>query len=395
MAVTADPRRAVRPAAPEDWPQVAALRQAAFSRRGDPDTLLDGMWVLVEDGSVRGCARLEVEGQWFGGRVVPTGIVSSVAVAPEGRGRGLGRHLIHSVAHEARAIGLARLALYPSAIEPYRRTGFEIAGVHLTLSLGAADLPRASDPAVAAMSEEDLPAVTACYDRLAASSEGAIARSERWWRSRVLSPIPPTPGDDSEVYAYVVGDGSTVNGFLVHTQHANGDGYESRIICRDLAWESERSARALLGLVAGGRPHVTGIEWSGRLVDPVELVVDAKPIVVESSPWMARLLDAAAALEAQGYPGVARADIALRVQDPLEPGWSCGLRLRIEDGVATVEAAPEAAAAVDVGALAAILAGGLDPATAVRLGRLEPAGLDLETFAPLVPAGPRWIGDRF
>lgn len=58
--------------------------------------------------------------------------VQSVYVVPEHRGRGLARLLLEMLAEEARAVGAVDLRLYVhksnrSALEAYRRCGFEVA----------------------------------------------------------------------------------------------------------------------------------------------------------------------------------------------------------------------------------------------------------------------------
>lgn len=387
--------RTIRPARPDDWERIAQLRQAAFNWPGEPD-LLEGMWVLADGGAIVGCARLETEGQWLGGRGVPTGVVSSVAVDPVARGRGAGTELVRALLHESRASSLSRVVLYPSAVRPYRRAGFEIAGVHVTQTLDAADLPRFEPTPVVAMTPDDHAAVAACYERVASRRNGAIVRSERWWGTRVLATAPPTPRAPADLQAYIARDGEAVAGYVLFSQVATGDDpYAIRIVCRELVWETESAGRALFALLAGGRPMTTAVDWPGESLDPAVVLLEDPPHVSSSAPWMARLVDPVAALAEQGFaPGV-RAELAFRVVDPFEPGWSTGLRVRIRDGRAEVEPAEVDAASVDVGALAAILAGALDPVVAARLGRLTPGPDGIGPFEALPPPGRPWIGDRF
>ena len=386
----------VRPAEADDWPRIARIRRLAFRWPGELEVQLPGMWVLDDGRGVQACARLESEGQWFGGRIVPTALLSSVAVAPEARGRGVGSELLDALLHEARASGLAATTLYPSALRPYRRAGFEIGGHHVTLAADTRDLPLRGEELAEEASADDLAMLCAAYDRLAATRDGPIARSELWWRTRVLASRPPTPREDPDLEVYVVRSAAGATGYTIFRQAADGpEPYGGRIVCQDLVWLEEGAARSLLGLMGGARPLVTSVEWPGSADDPLGALLDDPPRVAASEPWMSRLLDPAAAIEARGYPPALTADLRFRVADPLDPSWSVGLRVRIEAGRAHVTSARRPAPSVDVGTLSAILSGGLDPASALRLGRLGASPDELQGFRALYPAGPRWIGDRF
>jgi predicted acetyltransferase len=246
------------------------------------------------------------------------------------------------------------------------------------------------------MRDDDLPAVIACYDRVASTLDGAIARSEAWWRRRILAARPPTPREDPGIYAFVSRSGEHVRGSIVYTLlDAGADAYGMRVVCRDLVWEDEASASALLALVAGGRPIVTTVEWPGALVDPLAQLMGTAPRVVESTPWMHRVVDPVRAIALRGFSAAVRAELAFHVRDVSEPDWSTGLRVRIADGRAEVAQDGTQRPELDVGTLSAILAGSLHPRTAARLGRLRADPVQLDDLGTLVPSGQRWIGDRF
>jgi len=68
-------------------------------------------------------------GQWFGGRVIPIGAVTSVGVAPEGRGLGAASVLMNEAVREMRESGMAISTLFPSSARVYRSFGYERAGI--------------------------------------------------------------------------------------------------------------------------------------------------------------------------------------------------------------------------------------------------------------------------
>ena len=66
--------------------------------------------------------------QWWRGRPVPMAGVSSVKVAPEYRGRGIGRLLMTALLGEIAARGYPLSALFPATMPLYRSLGWELAG---------------------------------------------------------------------------------------------------------------------------------------------------------------------------------------------------------------------------------------------------------------------------
>ena len=66
--------------------------------------------------------------QWWHGRAMPMAAVGGVKVAPEGRGRGVGRALMTALLREIAARGFPVSALYPATAPLYRSLGWEIAG---------------------------------------------------------------------------------------------------------------------------------------------------------------------------------------------------------------------------------------------------------------------------
>ncbi len=108
----------LRPAAPADLPLILELlRQAGLVEAGVPEHLTT--FTVAEDaGRVVGSAGLEVYGD--------VAVLRSVAVAPEHRGRGVGRRLVESALVEARHRGLREVALLTETAAPFfRRLGFQ------------------------------------------------------------------------------------------------------------------------------------------------------------------------------------------------------------------------------------------------------------------------------
>jgi len=116
----------VRPMEERDRDRIVAIHRQAFQvpefRLVRQRTLpLDRGWVITENGVVVGGLRVETVGQYFGGRVVPSAVITAVKLAAEARGKGLGGKLIGEVVRALAAQGIALSTLYPSSPALYRR----------------------------------------------------------------------------------------------------------------------------------------------------------------------------------------------------------------------------------------------------------------------------------
>ena len=93
-----------------------------------------------EHGRAVAGSRLVAFGQWFGGRRVPMAGFSPVAVAPEHRGRGLGRAVTAGQYADMRDRGEVAAGLFPSSVALYRSVGFELAGGYVERRIPSAHL---------------------------------------------------------------------------------------------------------------------------------------------------------------------------------------------------------------------------------------------------------------
>ena len=110
-----------------DWWRVAGLEQLRVLAH--EDRVLGGLIVLPK-------------GQFIAGQRVPMVGYAGVVVAPEQRGRGLGRELMRRSLREQRAEDHVISTLYASNLALYRSAGFEVAGIHFTTRVATRALPR-------------------------------------------------------------------------------------------------------------------------------------------------------------------------------------------------------------------------------------------------------------
>ncbi|HET7505683.1 MAG TPA: GNAT family N-acetyltransferase, partial [Kofleriaceae bacterium] len=187
-------------------------------------------------------------GLWFGGRAVPTGGVTAVAVALEDRSSGVGSQLMRHSLAEMRAAHYPLAALYPATYPIYRRAGYETAGTRIaySLDLRALDIRDVEPLTVERYGPDHEAAVRACYDRRARQTAGNIARTAYLW-SRVLGPV------NAKVHAYVIKTGDDVEGFVAFSQKDVAVNPRYELTVRDFLAPTARAGRRILRLLADHR----------------------------------------------------------------------------------------------------------------------------------------------
>ena len=109
---------ALRLAREDDIPQIEKLLAAEWLPPRMIREFLPTFWVLEDGDDVAGCAGLEIYGN--------TGVIRSVVVAPDLRGRGLGDLLSREAMGEAQRQGVRRLYLFTGDKVPFwQRYGFQ------------------------------------------------------------------------------------------------------------------------------------------------------------------------------------------------------------------------------------------------------------------------------
>ncbi|MFS2292733.1 MAG: GNAT family N-acetyltransferase [Actinomadura sp.] len=345
--------RAFGPVPDEEW-----------ERRGETarPTWEAGRWFGGFDGGrIIAAGALHDITQWWHGRGVSAAGVGGVAVAPEERGRGLGRRLTADLLRRCAEFGHPLAVLYPATTPLYRSLGWEHAGAqhHVELrtealrTIAAEPAPvRRAGPGDAAEAAAVVGAVHA-----AARDSGPVGWEPARWRGML-------GGRDD--YAYLAEDG-----FLSYRWAEDG----SRLEVTRLVASSERTLRALWSLVGSGSSTAETVRACVSPLDPVLwLTRERGPYALHRTPWMLRVVDAPAAIAARGYPAGAAAEAELSIDDPQIPANSGHWRLTVRNGEGRLEPSRESARALRLGprGLAALYAG-VPVATLHRSGLLHGA----------------------
>jgi predicted acetyltransferase len=293
-------------------------------------------------------ARFHDMTQWWNGRAVPMAGVAGVAVAPEERGRGVGRALMTALLELIASRGYPLSVLFPSTLPLYRSLGWEIAGTsyeavlpaHALRSLAAADPAVAPEPAGGAVRRagpDDAAEALAVLGRVheAARDSGPALREPEALRLALARGM---------FYGYLAADG-----VLLYTWRSGHD----EIFVQLAAAASERTTRALWGIV-GSHCWVAGtVRARIGPADPLWWLT-REPVAetVDHDDWMLRVVDPAAAVAARGFPPAARLEARLRIADAARPANSGLWRLEVSDGRASLsrEAGDSAGAGAGDGA---------------------------------------------
>ncbi|MCW2845996.1 MAG: putative acetyltransferase [Nocardioides sp.] len=271
---------------------------------------------------------------WFGGAEVSTCGVAGVTVVAERRGDGLLTDLVRALLVEARERGEVLSTLFPTAPGIYRRLGYELIGALDTVELPMAELAAVRAPAgvtTRRATAGDFDAVRRVYDTWAAAQNGPLTRRG----PSFVASAEEFVGAFTGVTLAVDASGEVV-GFASWQRGQGYDPATSTLEADDLLALGADAYRALWR-VLGSFSAVTGrLRVSTSGADVARLVLPAGTWrVVDTHPYMLRLLDVAGAFSARSFDGSAEAVLAV-TGDPL--GLLDGsYRLRVSGGRTTCE----------------------------------------------------------
>jgi predicted acetyltransferase len=301
--------------------------------------------------------------------------VSSVKVAPEYRGLGIGRLLMTALLDEIAARGYPLSALFPATMPLYRSLGWELAGARDTVIIPARSLrglvpPDAAvsstdagpDPVLRRAGSGDAGAVIAVLGRVheAARDCGPITRDTATVAEWLSGP---------DLYAYLAEDG-----FLAYQwHHGNRDLYVER--AEAVSGQTVRAFWAHLGSYASVAEKVYARTGPASALWWLTRERDAD--IAHRSRWMLRVVDAPAAVAARGFPDAVSVRVPPRIADGPHPANAGRWQLAVAGGAGTLgplaPAADEGAAlAVGPRGLAALYAG--TPVMTLRQASLAAGG---------------------
>ena len=312
-------------------------------------SVVSGRYLGAFDGGRQvGSARYFDMRQWWHGRSLPMAGVAGVKVAPEERGRGVGRGLMTELLAQIAERGYPLSALYPATTGLYRSVGWELAGGQYQVEVPARSLRSLQPPDRQAL--PDGPGVRAGAGDGSGAASGAASRAapvirrggpadaarmitligELHARGRDCGPVTfDTESfahslDDEDIYCYLAADGL-------------------------LAYQWNRSDEEVLvyGLQAARRPRRACCGPSSPRTGPSRAACGRsrhRPIrsagwsasrhvrLARREMWMLRLVDAPAAIAGRGFPEGTELAVPLALHDGERPSNSGQWLLQVSGG---------------------------------------------------------------
>jgi predicted acetyltransferase len=297
--------------------------------------------------------------QWWLGREVPMAGVAGVKVAPEFRGRGVGRALMTELTELMVSRGYPLSALYAATMPIYRQQGWEMAGARYTAKFPVRSLRGLDQPGVGTeirrAGPDDAAAVIDVLGSVHALARdcGPVTFTELVVRDWLA---------DQDSFAYLAPDG-----FLRYNWHSgNEDLHVDKLVAG-----SEQTIRALISVLAS---HSSIASTVRAHVSPADqlwwLLREQDGDIAERYAWMLRILDAPAAIAARGFPPV-DVEVPLRLTDGF---WQLSVRSGEKAQLARTASAhlPDTVLGLGARGLAALYAG--TPVATLRRAGLAAGG---------------------
>jgi predicted acetyltransferase len=324
-----------------------------------------------------GAAMVHDMRQYWLGRPVGCAGVAAVKVAPEHRGRGIGRRLMTELLQLIAARGYPLSALYPATMPIYRSLGWELAGAKHQFTIPARSLPALREPDAEARGggagHRDV-AIRRAGPADAARVIGIIGASHR--AARDCGPVTWDEASAAEwlgregLYTYLAGDAAD-DGFAAY-EWAGRDLWVERVHAR-----TAQALRALWSVIAShsaNAGHVTGLTAPS---DPFWwLTRERDATITRRAMWMLRVVDLPAAIAARGFPAAVTASVPLEIRDAARPANAGSWQLTVAEGAGTLTpngtVPPRDPLTLGPRGVAALYAG--IPLTALRLAGLAAGG---------------------
>ncbi|MFB4162519.1 enhanced intracellular survival protein Eis [Alteribacillus sp. JSM 102045] len=348
----------------------------------------ENTWVAAEGDSILSKLNILPTDVFVGGRKMKMGGVSGVATWPESRRNGLVKQLLEASLKDMHDRGHVLSFLYPFSIGFYRKFGWELFCDSLKWNLKKDQLPEKGGiekGRIARVTLEDWSRINKVYQAFAANYNGAVDRSETWWRyvQRRMK--------KGHIAVYT-NDKAEDTGYIIYKVK------ENKMTVYEYTALDEEARHQIWRFIANHDSMVNEIDIKPPIDDPMRYFLpDPKITETRNSYFMARIVDIKGFLE----------------QYPLKLGIEKSFTLAIKDkrcdwndGIFHVTAAPnkneikkatetEKKLTMSIRTAAAVFLGYLPVETAFNAGKITGNSEDLQKLKEAVVPNSPFIYDFF
>ncbi|MEQ9669274.1 GNAT family N-acetyltransferase [Coleofasciculus sp. G2-EDA-02] len=362
---------------PNDW-------QVYLNRIGQ-----DNFRLIRQGEKIVGGLAIYSMGQWYGGQSIPMAGIAAVGIAPEYRGTGAAYKLMQCTLQELHQQGVPISTLYPATQVLYRKVGYEQAGIRCnwqipteTIQWRDRTLPMSRVKPIGYEVFQDL------YSQQAQTTNGNLNRNPAIWQNLLEAQT------DQPVYAYLIGEQSQPEGYVICTQSQEANNLLLNI--QDWAFLTPAAARRFWTFCADHRSQVRQVRWYSSLIDSLMLPLPEQTAQIrDQKRWMLRILDVSKALEKRGYPLPIETELHLQVQDELFAANNGNFILSVSQGRGNVTPGGTGEFRLHVRALASLFTSLLTPEQLRRMGYLDSTSAALSRATWLFSGSLPWMPDFF
>jgi len=325
-------------------------------------------------------------GQWFGGKIVRTGAVTSVGVAPEGRGLGVASVLVKESLSEMYESGIPVSTLLPSSTRVYRSFGYERSGVKITYEAKVQDMKVGKNKLdIIEITPSDREETYLLYNQRAKLNNGNLDRGSVLWDLILES-------KGRKIFHYIVKNENEIVGYVNFQQARSAN----HIRVRDMVALNSEAVKKLLNFFYDHRTIIDTISWNGPANDPIQLLMEEQKVeVADTRDWMLRIVDIKKALESRGYVKDIELSLTLNYEDSILPQNSGAWDINIYDGKCEVNKSNLNGITLGPRGLAPLYTSYLNAYDIKNIGLLEGSDKDLSK-ASIIFSGPKpWFSDQF
>tara|TARA_Y100000996_G_scaffold414724_1_gene406532 strand:- start:8422 stop:9585 length:1164 start_codon:yes stop_codon:yes gene_type:complete len=325
-------------------------------------------------------------GQWFGGKIVRTGAVTSVGVAPEGRGLGVASVLVKESLSEMYESGIPVSTLLPSSTRVYRSFGYERSGVKITYESKVQDMKVGKNKLdIIEITPSDREETYLLYNQRAKLNNGNLDRGSVLWDLILES-------KGRKIFHYIVKNENEIVGYVNFQQARSAN----HIRVRDMVALNSEAVKKLLNFFYDHRTVIDTISWNGPANDPIQLLMEEQKVeVADTRDWMLRIVDIKKALESRGYVKDIELSLTLNYEDSILPQNSGAWDINIYDGKCEVNKSNLNGITLGPRGLAPLYTSYLNAYDIKNIGLLEGSDKDLSK-ASIIFSGPKpWFSDQF